>query len=242
MCEVAVRAAEAIGYECAGTVEFLVDEDHRFYFLEMNTRLQVEHPITEMVVGVDLVQAMVRVAMGEPLHWPREALAQRGHSVECRVYAEDPYNDFLPSPGRLFIYRRPSGPFVRVDDGVEEGCEVSPFYDPLIAKLVVWGEDRDQAIRRAVQALREYRIGGVRHNIPFLIHALESKEFASGRYDTGFVGRLGPMPAMEPDPMDAMLAVAARHFTRPAPGMSGFANPRPSAWRHAAMPANRGWR
>lgn len=239
MCEVAVRAAKAIGYLCAGTVEFLVDEDHHFYFLEMNTRLQVEHPITEAVLGVDLVQAMVAVALGEPLPWAQSDLRQRGHAIECRVYAEDPFRDFLPAPGRLFRYRRPAGPFIRIDDGVEEGGEVSQFYDPLISKVVVWGETRNQAIRRMVGALSEYTICGVRHNIPFLIHALESEEFGSGRYDTGILDRLGPVVDTMPSEEEAALAVAAGMLMgNGKPQAAGSLRDRqPSAWRRTIMPS-----
>ncbi len=243
MCAVAVRAARTIGYECAGTVEFLVDARKRFYFLEMNTRLQVEHPITEMVVGVDLVQAMTAVAFGAPLPWPQEALRQRGHAIECRVFAEDPFNGFLPSPGRLLRYRRPGGPFVRVDDGVEEGDEVTPFYDPMIAKVVAWGEDRNQAIARMVQALDEYEIAGVRHNVAFLRHVLESEEFVGGRYDTGILGRIG-LPGRPPPTAEEVAVAVATHLLSevrdPVANRSGS----PSAWRAVAMPglAPSGWR
>jgi len=239
MCEVAVQASKAIGYQCAGTVEFLVDEDHNFYFLEMNTRLQVEHPVTEAVVAVDLVQAMVGVALGEPLPWSQSDLSQRGHAIECRVYAEDPFHDFLPSPGHLYRYRRPSGPFVRVDDGVDEGGSVSQFYDPMIAKVVTWGESRDQAISRMIGALGEYSIGGVRHNIPFLVHALRSVEFAGGRYDTGILDKLGPVEDQAPTGEETALAAAAALLGN---GHNGHEptrkDPQPSAWRRALMPSN----
>jgi len=238
MCQVAIRAAEAIGYECAGTVEFLVDADHDFYFLEMNTRLQVEHPVTEAVVSVDLVGAMVAVALGEPLPWSQQDLVQRGHAIECRVYAEDPFNDFLPSPGRLYRYRRPSGPFIRVDDGVEQGGEVSQYYDPMIAKVVAWGETRDRAIRRMLGALREYEIGGVRHNIPFLVQALQSDEFVGGRYDTRIVERLGTLCDDAPSDIEAAVAVATgvlyMNGTGAAPGTAHDAQP--SVWRRSVMP------
>lgn len=235
MCRVAVRAAQAIGYECAGTVEFLVDRHKRFYFLEMNTRLQVEHPITEMVVGVDLVQAMTRVAFGERVPWSQEALRQKGHAIECRVYAEDPWNEFLPSPGRLLRYRRPCGPFVRVDDGVEEGGDVPPFYDPMIAKVIAWGEDRQQAIARLVQALGEYEIAGVRHNVPFLIHVLLSTEFQSGRYDTGILERIGLCEEDKIAEEEAALAVAA--FVHARLKEAKRDEGKVSVWRATAMPA-----
>jgi len=239
ICAAAVQAAAAIGYEGAGTIEFLVDRYKRFYFLEMNTRLQVEHPITEAVAGVDLVLAMTRIAFGEPLRWPQSALHQRGHAIECRVYAEDPFNGFLPSPGRLHRYRRPGGPFVRVDDGVEEGDEVSSFYDPMIAKVIAWGEDREQAIARMMQALREYEIAGVAHNIPFLAHVLRSEEFQSGRYDTGIVQRVGlPEPPVAA-PEEVAVAVAA-HLVHQARGRAAReGGDGVSAWRAAVMPALR---
>ncbi|NOZ01338.1 MAG: hypothetical protein GXP54_05545, partial [Deltaproteobacteria bacterium] len=219
-------------------VEFLVDENHSFYFLEMNTRLQVEHPVTEAVLGVDLVGAMVSVAMGDPLPWRQSDLAQRGHAIECRVYAEDPYNNHLPAPGRLYRYKRPSGPFVRVDDGVEEGGEVSQYYDPMIAKVIVWGETRGRAIRRMINALDEYVIGGVRHNIPLLRQVLRSDEFVRGRYDTGILERIGPVKGSGLSVEEAALAVAAGTLLGRGNVMTlgRTADSGPSAWRRSVMP------
>lgn len=244
MCAVAVRAAQAIGYEAAGTVEFLVDRHKHFYFLEMNTRLQVEHPITEVVVGVDLVWAMTAVAFGAPLPWSQADLRQRGHAIECRVYAEDPFNSFLPSPGRLVRYRRPGGPFVRVDDGVEEGNEITPFYDPMIAKVIAWGENRGQAVARMVETLGEYEIAGVRHNVPFLLHVLASEEFLGGCYDTGILGRVGLPDDPGPSEEEAAAAVAAYLIRQARPSVSVDGGGRVSAWRAMVMPgfAHGPWR
>jgi acetyl-CoA carboxylase biotin carboxylase subunit len=168
-------------------VEFLLDSSGAFYFLEMNTRLQVEHPITEMVTGIDLVQAQLRIAGGEPLWFSQADVVRTGHAIECRIYAEDPDLNWAPSPGRIGGYREPGGPWVRVDSGVYPGASVPLFYDPLVAKLVVWGVDRDQAIRRAHRALIEYRIRGISTNIAFFRDLLNDSDFVSGQYDTGFL-------------------------------------------------------
>ena len=187
MCRVAVQAARAVDYVGAGTVEFLLAQDGAFYFLEMNTRLQVEHPITEMITGVDLAKAQLRVAQGEALPWKQEDLKVSGHAMEFRIYAEDPANGFLPAPGRISSYREPSGPWVRVDSGVYAGFEVPIHYDPMIAKLIVWGRDRDECIERGDRALREYRVGGIKTPIAFFRHVLKTEAFSSGVYDTGFI-------------------------------------------------------
>jgi acetyl-CoA carboxylase, biotin carboxylase subunit len=189
MGEVAVQAARAVDYVGAGTVEFLLDHEENFYFLEMNTRLQVEHPITEMITGVDLVRWQVRIAAGEPLTLRQEDLAIRGAAVECRIYAEDPENQFRPSPGLLVGLRPPSGPGVREDSGVYEGATVPVHYDPMISKLITWGEDRDQAVRRMGRALREYVITGIKTNLAFHREVLVHPDFLSGQYDTDFVPR-----------------------------------------------------
>ena len=176
MGEAAVAAARASGYRNAGTIEFLLEGEGdaaRFYFLEMNTRLQVEHPVTEAVTGVDLVRAQLTVAAGGALPWTQDELSQRGHAIECRVYAEDPGNGFLPQAGPLLLYREPQGPGVRVDSGVREGGTVSVNYDPLLAKLTVLAESRDAAIARALAALRSFPVLGIRTNIPFLIRLLD---------------------------------------------------------------------
>ena len=190
MGEAAVAAARAAGYRNAGTIEFLVEGDGdstRFYFLEMNTRLQVEHPVTEAVTGTDLVRAQLAVAAGDPLPWTQKSLAQRGHAIECRVYAEDPSNDFLPQAGPLRVYREPSGPGIRVDSGVAEAGNVSIHYDPLLAKLIAFAETREAAIERALLALGSYQISGIRTNIPFLVRLLQHPAVRSGAVHTQFV-------------------------------------------------------
>jgi acetyl-CoA carboxylase biotin carboxylase subunit len=214
--EAAVAAARAAGYRNAGTVEFLLEGDApgaRFYFLEMNTRLQVEHPVTEMVVGVDLVHAQLRVAAGEPLPWTQASLSQRGHAIECRVYAEDPLDGFLPQAGPLLLYREPQGPGIRVDSGVIEGGEITVHYDPMVAKLIAGGDTREAARRRAVEALRRYHVLGVRTNIPFLIALLEHPRFVEGRVDTGFLDREGESVSAQltADLPPAAFAAAAAH-------------------------------
>ena len=195
----AVAAARAAGYENAGTIEFLLEGDGdeaRFYFLEMNTRLQVEHPITEEVVGVDLVHAQLAVAAGERLPWTQAALSQRGHAIECRVYAEDPRRDFLPQAGRLLAYREPRGPGLRVDSGVRELDEVTVHYDPLLAKMVARGESREQAIGRAIAALRQFVVLGIQTNVPLLLRVLHHPRFLAGEVDTRFLD--AELPALFP--------------------------------------------
>ena len=187
MGTVAVKAAQAVDYLNAGTIEFLVDKDRHFYFLEMNTRLQVEHPITEMVTGIDIVAEQMRVARGRHLSYTQDQVHFNGHAIECRINAEDPYNNFLPSTGQISHSLLPTGPGVRVDTGVFPGFEITPYYDPMIAKLIVWGETRAQAILRMRRALEEYRIVGVRTNIPFHQTMMDSHRFMAGQYDTRFV-------------------------------------------------------
>lgn len=188
MGEAALKAAKAIDYVGAGTVEFLYDVDGSFYFMEMNTRLQVEHPVTEMITGQDLVEWQLRVASGEPLPVAQEQLVIKGHAFEARVYAEDPHNEFLPATGTLSILRPPQeNAFVRVDTGVVEGDDVSVFYDPMIAKLIVWDEDRDKALTRMAQALQDYHIHGVTSNIEFLYNIATSPAFAKAELTTGFI-------------------------------------------------------
>jgi acetyl-CoA carboxylase, biotin carboxylase subunit len=189
MGDIALRGAKAVGYFSAGTFEFLLAQDGSFYFLEMNTRLQVEHPITELVTGVDLVREMVRVAQGEALGFGQGALAARGAAIECRVYAEDPANGFLPSPGTIESLVTPSGPGVRDDGGAYPGCTISSYYDPLISKLSVWAPTRDQAIGRMRRALSEYVVTGIRTNLAFHDKLFGHPEFVAGRYDTGFLDR-----------------------------------------------------
>ena len=199
MTSAAVAVARAAGYVNAGTIEFLVDatdgskagELARFYFLEMNTRLQVEHPVTEGVTGLDLVRAQLLVASGEPLPWQDAEISQRGHSIEARLYAEDPAQGFMPQAGRLTEYREPQLPGVRVDSGVVEGSEVSVYYDPMIAKVIATAESRALAIRRLAAALRAFRLRGIRSNLGFLLRVLESDAFLRGAIDTGFLDREG---------------------------------------------------
>ncbi len=191
MGDIAVKAAKAVNYRNAGTVEFIVDKDMNFYFLEMNTRLQVEHPITEMVTGIDLVKEQIRIASGENLSFTQEEIQPRGSSIECRIYAEDPFNGFAPSPGRIVEYVSPSGGIgVRDDSGVYEGFEVPIFYDPMISKLITWGRNREEAISRMKRALEEYRIAGIKTSIPYFLRILENKEFLSGNYTTSLVERI----------------------------------------------------
>jgi acetyl-CoA carboxylase biotin carboxylase subunit len=183
----AVAAAMAVGYEGAGTIEFLADNDRNYYFLEMNTRLQVEHPITEEVIGIDLVKEQIRIASGLPLTLQQDEVKQNGHAIECRIYAEDPYNKFMPSPGRIRYLKEPSGPGIRTDGYVFEGFEIPMFYDPMISKLVTWAEDRPAAIERMKRALQEYQIGGVKTSINFLEKIMDNKAFREGNYDTHFI-------------------------------------------------------
>lgn len=185
--EVAVRAAQSVGYLNAGTIEFLVDKDKNFYFLEMNTRLQVEHPITEEVTGIDIVKEQIRIARGRSLKYEQEEIKAHGWAIECRINAEDPYNNFMPSTGTITHTLLPTGPGIRVDTGVFIGFEISPYYDSLISKLIVWGDTRGEAILRMRRALEEYKIMGVRTNIPFHQHLMDSHRFMGGQYDTRFV-------------------------------------------------------
>lgn len=190
MGECAVKVAKAVNYVGAGTVEFLVsDLDKSFYFLEMNTRLQVEHPITELVTGIDLVREQIRVAWGEKLSFSQSDIQLTGHAIECRVYAEDPENNFLPSPGKITRLRVPSGNGIRDDGGIYEGSEISIYYDPMISKFCVFGRTREEAIGRLRRALQEYEVGGIKTTLPFFREIVEDAEFIEGKLDTGFIGR-----------------------------------------------------
>jgi acetyl-CoA carboxylase, biotin carboxylase subunit len=209
MGEAAVRAAQAANYCNAGTVEFLLDEQRNFYFLEMNTRLQVEHPVTEWVTGIDLVQAQLRIANGEPMAFHQEDITLRGSAIECRVYAEDPAANFRPSPGRISLLQPPAGPWVRDERGVVAGSEVSPFYDPMISKLVAWGETRREAIARMRRALGEYVIGGIKTTIPFHQWLMDDEDFLAGRLDTGFIERRYHPQAAHPDELSLDMALIA---------------------------------
>jgi acetyl-CoA carboxylase biotin carboxylase subunit len=187
MGEIAVRAARAVNYVNAGTVEFIVDKHKNFYFLEMNTRLQVEHPVTELVTGIDLVKEQLRIAQGRRMEPTQESVRMIGHAIECRINAEDPFNNFLPSIGRVTVHLAPTGPGVRLDSGIYAGYEVTPYYDSMLAKLIVWGARRSQAIRRLSRALSEYRVMGIKTNLPFHQKLVNSHHFISGKFDTGFV-------------------------------------------------------
>jgi acetyl-CoA carboxylase biotin carboxylase subunit len=190
MGEVAVRAAKAANYANAGTIEFLADAAGNFYFLEMNTRLQVEHPVTELVTGLDLVQLQIRIAAGEKLRFTQQDVKFRGHAIECRVYAEDPENDYFPAPGEITILSEPSGPGIRVDSGIYPGWNVPLEYDPLLAKLIGYGESRQQAIGRLQRALDEYVVVGVKTNLGLFRQILSDPDFLAGNTDTGLLGRL----------------------------------------------------
>jgi acetyl/propionyl-CoA carboxylase alpha subunit len=223
----AVAAGRAVNYRNAGTVEFLLEgsgDSARFYFLEMNTRLQVEHAVTEAVTGVDLVRAQLAIAAGEPLPWTQSSLSQRGHAIECRVYAEDPANGFLPQAGTLLLYREPSGPGLRVDAGVVEGGEVPVTYDPMLAKLIVQGETRAAAIVRAIAALRSYPVLGIRTNIPFLIRVLDHEAFRRGEVHTGFIEQYLDQLIAPPTPPPAAVAAAATAISGRARAGGGDAN------------------
>jgi acetyl-CoA carboxylase biotin carboxylase subunit len=187
MGAVAVRAAQAVGYNNAGTVEFLLDRAGKFYFLEMNTRLQVEHGITELVTGIDIVKEQFAIASGRKLRWIQDEIALKGHAIECRISAENPYNSFLPEAGRITTLGEPTGPGVRVESGIYAGWEVSLYYDPLLAKLIVWGETRPEAILRMRRALAEYRIGGMHTTLPFHQKVMDSVLFQWGQFDTSFL-------------------------------------------------------
>ncbi|MEP6902729.1 MAG: acetyl-CoA carboxylase biotin carboxylase subunit, partial [Actinomycetota bacterium] len=190
MGECAVLVAKAVNYIGAGTVEFLVsDLDKSFYFLEMNTRLQVEHPVTELVTGIDLVREQINVAFGEKLSFTQDDIQMNGHAIECRVYAEDPDNNFLPSPGKITRLRLPQGSGVRDDGGIFEGSEISIYYDPMISKFAVYGRNRLEAIDRMRRALQEYEVGGIKTTLPFFREVVEDTEFIEGKLDTGFIPR-----------------------------------------------------
>ena len=252
MTSAAANVARAVGYTNAGTIEFLLDEDGSFYFLEMNTRLQVEHPITEMVTGVDLVRWQIRIARGEKLDLePAAMLRPRGHAIECRIIAEDPDAGFMPSPGRITGLRVPSGPGIRDDGGTEAGAEVPIYYDPMISKLIAWGEDRKQAIARMRRALYEYEVVGIKTSVPFFRWMLEQKDFEMGRFDTTYLDRLLKerqgepfLPAGDSDEEVAAIAAALHTVLRSAQAAGPASAGRhphgqgqaaqPSRWQQAA--------
>jgi acetyl-CoA carboxylase, biotin carboxylase subunit len=191
LCEAAVQAGKAVGYTGVGTVEFIVDSQKQFYFLEMNTRLQVEHPVTEEMIGLDLVAMQLEIAQGQPLRITQTEVRAQRHAIELRIYAEDPVT-FLPSPGTITLYQAPVLKHVRIDDGVETGTKVTPFYDPMIAKLIASGETRAVAIERAREAMKQYLITGIKTNIPFLLEVLEDERFLAGEYTTWFIQERKP--------------------------------------------------
>jgi acetyl-CoA carboxylase biotin carboxylase subunit len=208
MGEVAVKAAASIGYRNAGTVEFVVDKDRKFYFLEVNARLQVEHPITEMVTGIDLVKCQIEIAAGRPLPFRQDEIIPQGHSLECRIMAEDPDNDFMPSPGKIVYLHTPAGLGVRDDSGIYEGFEVPLDYDPLLSKLVTWGKTREEAIQRMRRALSEYQVYGIKTTIPFFQRILFHSRFLAGIYNTHFIPDLEKEPDRQ-DPAEEVVAFIA---------------------------------
>jgi acetyl-CoA carboxylase, biotin carboxylase subunit len=242
MGEIAVKVAQAANYTNAGTVEFLVDQQKNFYFLEMNTRLQVEHPVTELITGLDLVHLQIRIASGEKLPFGQENVAIRGHAIECRIYAEDPDNHYFPSPGKITLLLAPSGPGIRRDSGMYEGWDVPMEYDPLLAKLISYGTDRQQAIMRLQRALYEYFVAGIKTNISLFQRILRDRDFQAGKLDTGYLDRLlaqkdtaGSRQAEEP----LIAAIAAGLFAAFDPASAASKNGKragvedvPSRWKH----------
>jgi acetyl-CoA carboxylase, biotin carboxylase subunit len=244
MGEAAVNVARSCGYTNAGTVEFIVDESKHFYFLEMNTRLQVEHPVTEMITGIDLVKLQVRVAQGEKIPFKQEDLSIHGHAVEARVYAEDPANNFLPDIGTLKTYKIPKGHGVRVDDGFEQGMTIPFYYDPMIAKLVCHASDRNTAIDKTIRALTEYEITGVETTIGFCKFAVSHEAFRSGNFDTNFVARyfkpemLSPSVSEDEQKIAAALAgILSTELTNGANGKpeTGNRQPATSSWKQKRL-------
>lgn len=209
MGEMSIAAAEAVNYVNAGTIECMVDRDKNYYFLEMNTRLQVEHPVTELVTGVDLVKEQIRIARGRRMGPTESLLEPTGWAIECRINAEDPYNSFIPSIGKITTLVTPTGPGVRVDSGVYSGYEITPYYDSMIAKLICWGDTRSEAMLRMRRALSEYTIMGVKHNIPFHLNLLNSFSFIAGQFDTAFVEERFSMDIYETPPTEAEIETAA---------------------------------
>ena len=209
MGKMAIAAAQSVGYTNAGTIECMVDRNKNFYFLEMNTRLQVEHPVTELVTGVDLAKEQIRIARGRRMGPTENVLHPKGWAIECRINAEDPYANFMPSTGQISTMILPTGPGVRVDTGVYRGSEITPYYDSMIAKLITWGETRSEAMLRMRRALSEYRIMGLKHNIPFHINLLNSISFIAGQFDTNFVEQRFNMHTYEKAPTPAQLETVA---------------------------------
>ncbi|HEX4424038.1 MAG TPA: acetyl-CoA carboxylase biotin carboxylase subunit [Terriglobales bacterium] len=236
MGEVAVRVAKAAHYSNAGTIEFLVDQQKNFYFLEMNTRLQVEHPVTELITGLDLVHLQIRIAAGEKLPFTQGDVLIRGHAIECRVYAEDPDNNYFPSPGKITLLQEPSGPGIRLDSGIYEGWTVPIDYDPLLAKLISYGSDRTQAIARLSRATDEYFVGGIKNNLSLFRRILGDGDFQAGNLDTGFLDRLLKSKPAEQRNHSEIAAIAAGLFSAldsPATTANDDTVPA-STWKQAA--------
>ncbi|MCJ8163706.1 acetyl-CoA carboxylase biotin carboxylase subunit [Pontibacter sp. E15-1] len=233
----AVNVAKACDYVGAGTVEFLVDENLNFYFLEMNTRLQVEHPVTEQITGLDLVKEQIQIAEGHPLGFKQEDLQINGHALELRVYAEDPANNFLPDIGRLETYTRPQGQGVRVDDGFEQGMDIPIYYDPMIAKLVTFGKDREEAIAKMLRAIDEYQITGIETTLPFGAYVLQHEAFRSGNFDTKFIERyfspsvLEQKPGIEEEEIAVALAALLLENKKPDTAETSNVPTSTSNWR-----------
>jgi len=237
MGEAACRLVASVGYVNAGTVEFLVDRQKNFYFLEMNTRLQVEHPVTELVTGRDLVKEQIRIAAGEKLGYGQSDVKWTGWAIECRIYAEDPYRNFMPSPGTITGLRTPGGPWVRDDSGVYEGVTVPIYYDSLISKLIVWGPDRAGAIARMARALAEYKVVGVRTTIPVHQHIIVHPDFVAGRLSTHFLDALMGVERPEAEGRHrtvALIAAALAGYARAGKTTLPLASSRPSAWKFSA--------
>ena len=234
MGEIAVKAAKAVGYTNAGTIEFLADADRKFYFLEMNTRLQVEHPVTELVYGLDLAQLQIRIAGGEKLPFLQEEIHPRGHAIECRVYAED--ENYFPSPGLITVLSEPAGPGIRLDSGICEGWNVPVAYDPLLAKLIGYGGTRGQAIQRLRRAVDEYFIGGIKSNLPLFRRILSDPAFVAGETDTGYLERLSQAVAPGPGGDHEVAAIAAAVFASLGiHNNEGTSQTKPqSGWKRAA--------
>jgi acetyl-CoA carboxylase biotin carboxylase subunit len=234
MGEVAVKAAASIGYRNAGTIEFVVDSDRNFFFLEMNTRLQVEHPITEMVTGIDLVKCQIEIAAGQPLAFRQEDIRPVGSAIECRVYAEDPDNDFLPSPGKIIHLHPPSGGLgLRRDTGVYEGYVVPLEYDPLLSKLITWGRTREEAIRRMLRALSEYQVYGIKTTIPVFERILLHPRFSAGNYNTHFIAEMENelKRGDGEDRIAALIAAAIKTFRESRTGSKPAASKPGSHWK-----------
>ena len=233
--EAAINVAKSCDYFGAGTVEFIADEKLDFYFLEMNTRLQVEHPVTELITGVDLVKEQIKIAEGQPLSFRQEDLSIHGHSLEVRVYAEDPKNNFLPDTGTLSKYIRPQGAGVRVDDGYEQGLDVSIFYDPMIAKLITYGKDRSEAIARMKRAIHEYEISGVQTTLEFCAYVLDHEEFNEGTFTTKFVETHFTPEILEKevdeDHADVAAIISHEIFTKGGPTKINKKTTSKSAWK-----------